>query len=86
MTDIEKAIELINTVYETDGGDVGGYGHIVFDDLNIENANILYCLKSAYYSEFSDTISEECRLASIEALEFFLNLTEMEREVILASR
>lgn len=75
-----EALQLIKELYNTNDGGVGGYGHIVFDDGNIENGHIEWCIEEAKKGEYS--YSEETRLASIKALEFFLKLTENEREEV----
>jgi len=75
---IIKTAQLIADLYNTDNGGVGGYGHIVFDDDNIEKENILWCIKEAKKGECS--YSEETRLASLKALYACLELTEDEVE------
>lgn len=74
---VNKAVELVKEVYKTDGGEVGGYGHIVFDDGNIENGNIEWCIAEAEKGEYG--FSKECQQASMKALKYFLELTEQER-------
>tara|TARA_R110000744_G_scaffold317269_1_gene423908 strand:- start:1236 stop:1508 length:273 start_codon:yes stop_codon:yes gene_type:complete len=75
---IIKTAQVIADLYNTDDGGVGGYGHIVFDDDNIEKENILWCIKEAKKGEYS--CSEETRLASLKALYACLELTEDEVE------
>lgn len=77
-----KALQLIKNLYNTNDGGVGGYGHIVFDDGNIENSNIEFCIKQAKENKYKNDLSEETREASIKALEFFLKLTEFERDEV----
>lgn len=75
-----EALQLIKELYSTSDGGVGGYGHIVFDDGNIEKGHIEWCIEEARKGEYD--YSEETRLASIKALECFLKLTENEREEV----
>jgi len=75
---IIEAAQVIADLYNTDDGGVGGYGHIVFDDDNIEKENILWCIEEAEKGEYS--YSEETRLASLKALYACLELTEDEVE------
>jgi len=75
-----EALQLIKELYNTNDGGVGGYGHIVFDDGNIENGHIEWCIEEAKKGNYD--YSEETRLASIKALEIFLKLTENEREEV----
>jgi hypothetical protein len=77
-----EALKLIKELYNTDDGGVGGYGHIVFDDGNIEKVNIEWCIKEAKENKYKNNLSEETRLASIRALEFFLKLKDDEREEV----
>jgi len=85
---IIEAAKKIKALYDTDFGGVGGYGHIVFDDDNIETENVEWCISQAkektmhseVYGACSDWLPEETRLASIEALEFILDFTEKERQ------
>ena len=76
----EKALNLIKKLYNTSDGGAGGYGHIVFDDGNIENEHIRWCIAEAKKGEYG--CSEETKLASIKALEYFLKLTENERQEV----
>ncbi len=77
-----EALKLIKELYSTNDGSVGGYGHVVFDDGNIENRHIECCIKEAKENKYKDDLSQETRLASIKALEYFLKLTENEREEV----
>ena len=77
-----EALRLIKELYNTNDGGVGGYGHIVFDDGNIENGYIEWCIKEAKENKYKKDLSEETRVASIKALEYFLQLTENEREEV----
>lgn len=80
---IEIAKHLIRDVYESDGGSVGGYGHIVFSDGNVEDHFIESCIEDAMSGSFSDDLSEDCRIKSLIALLYFRNLSEEEREICL---
>lgn len=72
------AAELVNQLYDCKGCSVGGYGHIVFDDWNLEDNNILFCLRNAEH------ISDDGRLKSIEALKLFKSLSIEERYSAMA--
>jgi len=74
---IKETAELIKKLYDCDDGGVGGYGHIVFDDDNLEDGNIQWCIEEAKKGQYD--YSEETRLASLKALESMLLLTEKER-------
>ena len=76
--EIIKTAQVIADLYNTDNGGVGGYGHVVFDDYNIEKENILWCIEAAKKGEYR--YSEETRLASLKALYACLELTEDEVE------
>jgi hypothetical protein len=75
---IIKTAELIKELYNSNDGGVGGYGHIVFDDDNLETHYVEWCIEEAKKGEYN--YSEETRLASLKALEGMLLLTEKERE------
>ena len=77
-----EAMKLIKELYNTDDGGVGGYGHIVFDDGNIEDGNIKWCIEESKQNKYNKDLSEETRLASLKALEFFLKLSENERKEV----
>jgi len=79
MTKKEKIIktaQVIADLYNTEDGGVGGYGHIVFDDENIEKESILWCIEEAKKGEYE--YNEETRLASLKALNACLELTDNE--------
>lgn len=78
-----RAAELIEEVYEHWGCSAGGYGHIVFDDWNLKDGNIDFCIEQAKSNSAAE-ISNEGRTACIEALEFFKQLSEPERAAALA--
>jgi len=80
----KAAAQLVNDLYDTEDGGVGGYGHIVFDDWNLDDGDIDFCLKAANNNEYSSHLCEETRRASIKALEAFKALTEDERYSALA--
>jgi len=71
---VDKIIDL----YNSPSVGAGGYGHIVFDDHNIETEFITYCIENAKKGEW-DTICEETRQKSIIALEAILPLSEESR-------
>jgi len=71
--EVKKCSQLISKLYSTKDGGVGGYGHIVFDDLNFENEVIEWCIKEAEKGEY-DFICEEARVASLNALKSVLSL------------
>lgn len=71
---IVEAGRRIYELYKTDDGGVGGYAHIVFDDYNVEQESILWCINEAEKGEYD--LSEETRKASLKALRACLNLTE----------
>tara|TARA_R110000765_G_scaffold320191_1_gene412208 strand:+ start:496 stop:765 length:270 start_codon:yes stop_codon:yes gene_type:complete len=75
---VNKIIELYNS---PDGG-VGGYGHIVFDDDNIETGHVEWCIEEAEKGEY-EFIGEETRQKSIVALEAILPLSEEERQGVI---
>jgi hypothetical protein len=84
---VREAAAAVRRVYDLPGGGVGGYGHIVFDDWNIEDGNIDYCLKSAECDEYGrrdDGYTDEDFAAQIHALKLFSALTEDERASALA--
>lgn len=78
-----EAARLINLLYFHDGCSVGGYGHIVFDDWNIEDGHIDFCISQAKEGAF-DFIDKEATDFNIKTLEYFKTLTEDERYSALA--
>lgn len=78
---MEEVLGLITELYSTDSGGVGGYGHIVFDDGNLEDEHVKWCIQEAKKGEDID-YSEETRLASLKALEATLLLSETERHQV----
>lgn len=81
---VKLAVALVNELYETEGGGAGGYGHIVFDDWNVDDSDIKYCLENARSFAYAEHLSENCRQASLIALNAFKELTEPERYSALA--
>jgi len=78
---IRQAADLVTELYDTDGGEVGGYGHVVFDDWNLDDVE--WCLNAANENLYSTWIDENVRIASIKALQAFLPLSEDERAMAL---
>lgn len=79
---IQVASLLINLVYESEHGGAGGFGHIVFDDGNIDDGSIDFCLMYCAENVNGPRLSEECRLLSVVALEFFKTLSMEERQEV----
>ena len=69
--------EIIN-LYTSPDGRTGGYGHIVFDDENIEDEFIEWCIEEAEKGEY-EFICEETRKKSIIALKSLLKIDEENR-------
>lgn len=79
---MQKAIEAIIKLYGTDGGLCGGYAHIVFDDDNIEDSHIDWCIKECEdYDKYG--IGEPCRIASLEALKLIKQVPYNERHRVI---
>jgi hypothetical protein len=78
-----KGANIVTRLYEQEGCEVGGYGHIVFDDWNLSSDNIEWCINEAEKGGY-DFIPEEGRIACIKTLKYFLELTEPERYSALA--
>ena len=76
---VNLAIQLIKILYESEHGSCGGVGHIVFDDNNIDDNCIDFCLGEIDKYDSS----EETKEASFIALTYFKRLTEDERESAL---
>jgi hypothetical protein len=81
-------IEIINCcnsvkeLYDSKDGSVGGYGHIVFDDGNLEDAHIRHCLYEAINNEYEKDICDDTRIKSIIALTLMLSLNYVERNFV----
>ncbi|MBK8828873.1 MAG: hypothetical protein IPO26_19970 [Saprospiraceae bacterium] len=76
----KKATALIKDLYTREGCEAGGYGHVVFDDWNIDCV-ILY--RRSQQGAF-DFISDYDRDFCIEVLEYFATLTDDEKYTALA--
>lgn len=76
-----KAAGLIGKVYDSEGGGAGGHGHIVFDDENIDDDNIDYCLQcdTTLWDYYPIYTWKNCQ----NALLFFKGLTIQERNSAL---
>lgn len=78
-----KASAMVTILYDMQCGGSGNVGHIVFDDMNVSDSDIEYCLslpfdKDDWYD--SEETYNYCR----EVLTFFSTLTEQERYCALA--
>lgn len=83
---VRKAADLIDEIYDSEDGAVGGLAHIVVDDWNVENNNIDYVIEYAKEDGINkkSDLSEETRLACLNAMEFFKELTLEERHSAMA--
>lgn len=81
-----KAFDLINEVYDAADGGVGAQGHIVFDDMNVSDYDVQWCLALDRMPEYSDWIDQETWDICKKALEYFQTLTEQERYCALVKR
>lgn len=79
----KKIIQKIVDLYNSQDGSAGGYGHIVFDDGNIEKYHIKWCISEAENKAYSEWICEDTRLKSLLALKALLPLCESEIKYIL---
>jgi hypothetical protein len=77
----KKAAVLIKDLYTRDGCESGGYGHLVFDDWNIDCVD--FCIEEAQKGQF-DFIDDYDRDFCIEVLEYFDTLTDDEKYTALA--
>tara|TARA_R110002012_G_C11360762_1_gene580844 strand:- start:292 stop:561 length:270 start_codon:yes stop_codon:yes gene_type:complete len=75
---VNKIIEL----YSSPDGGVGGYGHIVFDDDNVETEHVEWCIEEAEKGGY-DFIGQETRHKSIVALKAILPLSEDDRKKVI---
>lgn len=80
--EVLDCIELVKILYNSEDGAVGGYGHIVFDDGNLEIYCIKNCLEDANQKKYSNDICEDTRIKSIHALEKMLFLNYVERNFV----
>ena len=71
--------KLVYELYETPNGSCGGLGHIVFDDGNLEDSNILWCLNQCDNIENYKDFDKETISKSKEALLSILKLKYIER-------
>lgn len=69
-----EIIELTKELYSCEGCEVGGPLHIVLDDDNVENHDILWCLKYVSDHDYDDDIKILCY--KIGALLFMLDEEE----------
>lgn len=81
---VVRAYKLVGELYELEGGGVGGAGHIVFDDWNIDDGSIDSCLQGCDDKHSKGSLSEEVVETSRAALLYFRVLTEAERYTALA--
>jgi hypothetical protein len=78
---VKIAVDLIKKLYDTPNGSVGGIGHVVFDDWNLD------CVKSCLAECGKDWTSCMCQDtidASRKALEHCVDMTEDELASALA--
>jgi hypothetical protein len=73
-----KAAELIQTVYDSEDGEAGGYAHIVVDDWNLDDSDIDFCLNT------KGSLPEETATACVECLNFLKALSYEERVSAMA--
>ena len=79
---MEDIANKIIDVYKSPDGGVGGYGHIVFDDDNIETEFVTSCIQDAQESKYQ-WICEDTRQKSIIALNAILPLSEESRQEVI---
>ena len=83
MNKIDKNIldccKLVDELYNSEGGGCGSLGHIVFDDGNLEDENILWCLKQCDDENNLKDYPLKTILKSKEALLKILELKYIER-------
>lgn len=72
--------KLVSKLYQQEECSVGGYGHIVFDDGNLEDENIIWCINSAKKNEWN--FNNEILNINIIALEEILKLSYIERHYV----
>lgn len=78
-----KASSMVTELYGMDWGGSGNVGHIVFDDMNVSDSDIEYCL-SVPFEKMDRYNSEETYNYCREVLTYFKTLTEKERYCALA--
>ena len=81
----KEVIEAIDNLYSLYGGAAGGYGHIVFDDDNVEDHHIVWCIEEASKGVYND-LTEEVRRASLAALRLLLEVKEEDRQAVIDYR
>ena len=90
MNIIDKNIldccEVVNQLYDMPKGATGGLGHIVFDEGNLEDEDILLCLKDCENNDNLQVYSIETILKSKEALLKILKLKYIERFFVYYER
>ncbi len=74
-----KGAKLVDAVYSHEENSCGGYGHIVFDDWNLEDSCIDSCLVDAEENKYAEQYPEPARQSVIEALKYFATLSIAER-------
>lgn len=72
--------KIVKELYETEECSVGGYGHIVFDDGNLEDENILWCIEEAKKNEWN--FNNDILKINLLALEEILKLSYLERHYV----
>lgn len=80
--EVLDCIQLVKILYDSEDGAAGGYGHIVFDDGNLEINSIISCLEDAKNKTCDYWICEDTRIKSIYALEKMLVLNYVERNFV----
>jgi hypothetical protein len=79
---MEDIVNKIIDLYNSPDGSVGAYGHIVFDDDNIETFFVKWCIEEAEKGKY-EWICEETRQKSIIALNAILPLTKKNRQEVI---
>ena len=76
---IQRAVELVREVYQTHGA--GGYGHIVWDDDNVEDDHVKWCADNMQGDPHGDVAQHGAEVYALQraALELYLLLGEEER-------
>lgn len=77
-----QATDLVARVYDGANGGVGGYGHIVLDDWNLDDGSVKFCLLECDNNEAQFPPDEVA--VQRECLQAMLALTEAERASVLA--
>ena len=79
---IMDAVNKIKILYATESGELGGYGHIVFDDWNLEDHSIRSSIDSAFNCEYKKL--EASKWEAVNALVAIYRLSEQERYSAMA--